>query len=62
MVGANVAVTASVSPGGGYLMQAMDSGFNVRQSIPFIATTSTATVNFNPTTLPNPVYFRAAFQ
>jgi hypothetical protein len=62
MVGTNVAVNASITPGGGYLLQAMDSGFVVRQSIPFSSPTSSATVNFNPATLPNPVYFRVAFQ
>jgi hypothetical protein len=58
LIGGQVVVNFTSAPGYGYLVQALDSRLIVRQSQPVISSGTSVTVNFDPATLPNPVYFQ----
>ncbi len=58
LTGGNLAVSFSSGPGQYYYVQALDSRLVVRQNQMVVASGTLTTVNFAPTNLPNPVFFR----
>lgn len=59
IAGGNVEVNVATQPGQIVQVQAMDARGTVRQIQPVTATGGSATVSFNPASLPSPVYFQA---